>query len=383
MKKIRVLHFLPLFDTGGMEKVVMDIYNGLDPRRFKSHVCTFFPGEYDRFFTCKLDQRHILVPGGLRPSSTPIAKGCNMALRLHKLRGVIRKTGAHVVHTHHLGPLLHVWLLEALAGCKLGWMHTEHNVPDLDLGYGQMIYRILKPLNRPRYITGVSRNVCAFLEMRCRVSGDRIKMIPNGVDLSRFGRVGRRERIRGELGLSSNDEVVGCVGNLRLEKRQHFAIEALSLLQRRRPRLKLIICGDGECRADLERLAELRGVGDRTIFLGYRFDITDILSAFDLFCLPSAYEGMPVSVLEAWASLKPVIATDVIGIRDMITHKETGLLVSSEGPWDLADAIDKLLQNRLEMHRLALNGMKAAAEKYSLEVVVLQYANLYEELARN
>ena len=383
MSPIRVLHFLPLFDTGGTEKVVMDIYNGLDAGRFESHVCTFFHGKYDRFFKGREHLRHVLVSNGCQAPTRKVRKGINMILRLNRLRRVIRQTRAQVVHTHHLGPLLHVGLLETLIGCKLGWIHTEHNVPDLDRGYSQFIYRIIKPLSRPAYVTGVSANVCAYLDRRCGVLSERIKMIPNGVDLGRFGSLGGGQRIRGELGLSPDDEVIGCIGNLRLEKNQRLAIEALSLLEQRRPRLKLLICGDGECRAELERLAELRGVRNKTVFLGYRFDILDILSALDLFCLPSLYEGMPVSVLEAWAASKPIVATDVIGIRDIITHGINGMLVPPDEPKAMADAIDRLLDDKGRMLRIASDGRKLVAEKYSVEAMVLQYANLYEKLARN
>jgi glycosyltransferase involved in cell wall biosynthesis len=382
MKKIKILHFIPLFNTGGTEKVVFDIHNGLDPSRFESHICSFFPGAYDRFFADKQNLRHVLVQNDSISARTPREKFINMFSRLNQLRLVISKTGVHLVHTHHLGPLLHVWLMRKLTCRYLPWIHTEHNVPDLVKGYSSRVFQCVKPLSHPRYVTGVSPNVCAHLQNECGVSSDRIRLIVNGVDCVRFSLANGREKIRTELGLALDDEVVGCIGNLRQEKNQRLVIKAVSLLHRKRPRLKLIFCGDGDCRADLERLAVSCGISKITYFLGHRFDIPQILSALDLFCLPSYYEGMPLSILEAWAANKPVIATDAIGIRELIVNGETGILLPPDQPHAMANAIDRMLSNPREMLLMAANGRNIVAEKYSLQAMVAQYANLYENLVR-
>ncbi len=360
--------------------MVMDIYQGLDQTRFESHVCTFFPGEYDRYFEENRHLRHLLVDDGSHPARNLAGKGINMVNRLRRLRRAMRQSGADVVHTHHLGPLLHVWLAQTLMRVGLPWVHTEHNVPDLERGYAHPAFQSLKPLRRPEYVTGVSPNVCAYLENECGVRPERIRMVANGVDLGRFHLDVERDQIRGDLGLSEDDEVVGCIGNLREEKNQRLAIEAVARLKGQRPRLKLVICGDGDRRGDLEALAGSLGVADRTLFLGYRFDIPQILASLDLFCLPSVYEGMPVSVLEAWASGKAVVATDVIGIRDLVDHNLNGRLVPPDDPQAMADAIGHLLADPSEMQRIADNGVRLVNERYSLNAMVGQYATLYANL---
>jgi glycosyltransferase involved in cell wall biosynthesis len=374
------LHFIPLFDTGGTEKVVVDIYKGLDPARYTSHVCTFFPGKYDRLFAQNPHQRHVLVRKAAPGAPRPIVKALNFIRRVSRLRGIVRKARVDIVHTHHLGPLLHVYLLRKTACRNLPWVHTEHNVPDLAEGYAQPLFRRLKPLRGPAFTTGVSPNVCRFLETRCTVPAERIKLIANGVDIERFAVPMDRQAVRRELGLEPQDEVVGCIGNLRNEKNQRLAIEALGLLQRQRPRLKLMICGDGERRAELERLAASLNVASRTLFLGFRFDIPQILAAMDVFCLPSVYEGMPLSILEAWAAGRPVVATNVIGIRDLVTDGANGLLVPADDPRALTGALGALLDNRTLQMQLAENGRHLVVEQYSLRAMVAKYAGLYEEL---
>lgn len=360
----------------------MDIYQGLDPDRFESHVCTFFPGEYDRYFEDRRHLRHILVDDGAKSADSLAAKGINMIGRLRRLRTAVRQSGAHVIHTHHLGPLLHVWLAQTLTLLRLPWVHTEHNVPDLARGYAHPAFKGLKPLRRPDYVTGVAPNVCDYLQNDCSVRPERIRMVPNGVDLKRFHMDEDQHEIRASLKLSEEDEVVGCIGNLREEKNQRLAIEAAARLCEHRPHLKLVICGDGDRRDDLESLAATLGISDRTLFLGYRFDIPRILSALDIFCLPSVYEGMPVSVLEAWAVGKAVLATDVIGIRDLIDHNINGWLVSPDDPRAMAGAMETLLADPVLRQRFADNGTRRVHETYSLDAMVDQYATLYQQAMR-
>ena len=374
------MHFIPLFDTGGTEKVVVDTYNGLDATRYKSHVCTFFPGKYDRLFAQNPHQRHVLVRRRESGTAGSVTKTLNFIKRLKRLKGIVRKARVDIVHTHHLGPLLHFYLMRKEACRHLPWVHTEHNVPDLAEGYAQPFFRRIKPLRGPSFITGVSPNVCRFLETHCAVPAHKVKLITNGVDIERFAALMDRQIVRRELGLELQDEVVGCIGNLRKEKNQRLAIEAVSLLKRQRPQLKLIICGDGDRRTELERLAASLDLSGRIHFLGFRFDIPRILAAMDIFCLPSVYEGMPLSVLEAWAAGKPVVATDVIGIRDLVTNGVNGLLVPADDRNGLAGALDELLDNRPQQKKLAENSRRLVTEQYSLRAMVAKYAGLYEKV---
>jgi glycosyltransferase involved in cell wall biosynthesis len=370
-----------MFDTGGSEKVVVDIYRALDPGRFESHICTFFPGEYDRSISTNPNQRHILVRETAASALPPVTKLVNMLKRLSRLNQIMRHNRIDLVHTHHLGPLLHFHVLHKITRRRTPWVHTEHNVPDLEEGYAHLSFRWTRPLREPDFVTGVSPSVCQFLSQKCAVVAERIKLIPNGVDIDRFGLHEDQNAVRTELGLLPEDEIIGCIGNLRKEKNQRLAIEALAMLCQQRPRLKLVICGDGDHRSELENLARSLNVSQSTLFLGYRLDAPRVFAALDLFCLPSSYEGMPLSILEAWAAGKPVVATDVIGIRDLVSNGVNGLLVPADVPRAMADALRALLDDPSLRLRLTGNGRRVVAEKYSLQAMVDKYAGLYERLA--
>jgi glycosyltransferase involved in cell wall biosynthesis len=209
---------------------------------------------------------------------------------------------------------------------------------------------------------------------------DRIHTVPNGIDINCFKRFSNSELKRIELGLKLTDEVIGCVGNLRPEKNHQNVLRAFALIAAQHPHLNLVLCGDGDCRRDLEGLAKQLKVAERVLFLGYRLDTAEIMATFDIFCLPSKYEGMPISILEAWASGKPVVATDVAGIRDLIVNGENGILVSPNNPGKLAKGIMMVLKNEQLRDKIRINGSRLVSEKYGIKKMVTSYERLYRLL---
>jgi glycosyltransferase involved in cell wall biosynthesis len=143
----------------------------------------------------------------------------------------------------------------------------------------------------------------------------------------------------------------------------------------------LVLAGDGPCRKELEQLARELAVADRVHFLGHRLDAPDVMAMFDVYCLPSVYEGMPLSILEAWSAGKPVVATDVTGIREIVIHETNGLLVPVNDPQALADQFHRVLGDRELRERISLQGQRFALEKCTMAGMVRQYEELYEQVA--
>jgi glycosyltransferase involved in cell wall biosynthesis len=144
------------------------------------------------------------------------------------------------------------------------------------------------------------------------------------------------------------------------------------------PDVKTVIAGRGKL---LDRLKEeVSGMGlEKNIdFLGYREDIPQLLQAMDIFILPSLSEGTPLSILEAMASLKPVVATDVGGLSEIIENGETGFLVPSKDPGSLAAKILLVLENRDLAEKMAAAARKKVVCEYDLSIMVRKYVDLYE-----
>jgi glycosyltransferase involved in cell wall biosynthesis len=165
--------------------------------------------------------------------------------------------------------------------------------------------------------------------------------IPSGVDVSRF-RPGDRTAARAKLGLPPQASIIGIVATLRSWKGHRFLLSAI-----RDPRLaalRLVIVGDGPQDASLHKQAA--DLGDRVIFVGRQEDVVPWMHAFDLFALPSTgHEGVPQALMQAMACGLPVITTPVGAIPEIVVHNETGILVRSEDPTALADAIVQILND--------------------------------------
>jgi glycosyltransferase involved in cell wall biosynthesis len=221
----------------------------------------------------------------------------------------------------------------------------------------------------------------AALDSR-ETSAERLHVVPNGVDLSRFKPdPAAREAVRAELGIPPSAWIVGTVGRLAPEKNQALLLRAMMpLLDERR---QLVIVGDGPEGAALKALAAESWRSEYCHFVGARNDVERYLAAFDVFALSSLTEGLPLVLLEAMATGVPVVSTAVGGIGDLIERGETGLLVPSEDEPELRRQLLFLASLPTAALRIGLAGRKAAFAKYSVEQMAERYQALYDEATRS
>jgi glycosyltransferase involved in cell wall biosynthesis len=170
--------------------------------------------------------------------------------------------------------------------------------------------------------------------------------------------------------------LVGTLARLAPEKALHLLIEAVAEL----PGVTAVLVGDGPERGALERLSQRIGVDDRVRFEGWVADPSAWLGTFDVFVLPSRYEGLPHAVLEAMLAERPVVATDVGSVREAVDDGMTGLLVPPDDAGALSDAIRRLLDDRQLARRLAAAGRAAVLERFRPEQMVSAYESLYDEV---
>ena len=176
-------------------------------------------------------------------------------------------------------------------------------------------------------IVAVSEGVKSDLVKYEHISPGKIQVIYNGIDASKFRVKIDRKKKREELGIDRDDKVIGVGVRLSEQKGINYLIEAVSIVVKSFPNVKLLIIGDGECRTYLEKLASDCGIADKVIFTGFRSDIPEILQIIDVYALPSLWEGHPLVLLEAMAAGKPVVASDIPGNRETVGNGHTGLLV--------------------------------------------------------
>jgi len=223
----------------------------------------------------------------------------------------------------------------------------------------------------------VSPAACEYMINRYGVNSDNVNPLQNGIDVDLFESGSERTVPRKALGLSRDDIILGTVGNFRSEKNQKLLVQALKLLNRRDPRFRAVFVGDGPCKAEVEKLSQTLGIEDAVLFLGTQNEIHRYYGLFDIYCLTSRYEGLPLTLIEAMASGVPTIGTDVLGIRDLIRHDENGILVPDDNPDELSKAILRLSQDLPLQQRIRKAARRIAREHYSLTAFVNNYVNRF------
>jgi glycosyltransferase involved in cell wall biosynthesis len=175
--------------------------------------------------------------------------------------------------------------------------------------------------------------------------------------------------------------VIGTVGRLAALKRQDVLLRGFARL--RHPTARLLIVGDGPAREELVGLAAGLGVTDRVVFAGYRERPERALAAMDVFALTSDSEGMPLAILEAWAAGKPVVATRVGGVPELIADGRTGLLFPAGNDVALAQHLDRLLTDPSQATRLGAAGRETVRDRYDTRVMAGTYLGHYRDLLRS
>ncbi len=215
-----------------------------------------------------------------------------------------------------------------------------------------------------------------------RFPAEKVVSIPTGVDLDRFSPDKVQGNIRKELGIGQDTPLVGSVSIIRTEKGFPYFLEAAQEILRIRPEVKFLIVGYEPKGDTLAQEVKRRGLSDRVFMPGLREDIPDILARLDVFVLCSLREAFGQAIAQALAIERPVVATNVGGIPELIKHNKTGLLIPPADSKALAKAILELLEDREKAKRLGKNGRRLIEEKFSQETMIDKIENLYRELLK-
>ena len=203
--------------------------------------------------------------------------------------------------------------------------------------------------------------------------------VPNGIDLSPFDRLDR-DAARRRLGFDDSAILIGSVGRFEAPKGFFHLIRAIPHVLRSVPSARFVMVGEGELRDELEREARRLGVADHIRFAGFQKDVPGLLAGFDIFAQPSLWEGLPISLIEALAAGKPIVATDIEGNREIVDPGKTGLIVPPADENALAEALVALALNREFARQLGRNAQTAARERFSETRMVRQTLAAYDRV---
>lgn len=219
-----------------------------------------------------------------------------------------------------------------------------------------------------------------LLRKFCR---NRVACIPNGIDLEAIVVTMSRADKRKEWQVDDKTIVIGTVGRLVPVKGHMVLLEALQILRELHGNVKLLLVGDGPMRTNLEAEAKRLGLEQFVIFSGHQEQAYDFINMMDIFILPSLHEGIPMVLLEALALKRPVVASRVGGIPEVLSHGRSGILVSPAKPDELARAIADLIKNHEKAVAIGEAGRVQIESEFSASVMANRTVSIYESLVGN
>lgn len=214
------------------------------------------------------------------------------------------------------------------------------------------------------------------------LTADRIQVVHNGVEVEKFQKpdLARVQELRREFGLVPQPTVVTTVARLNVQKGHEGLIKAAALVAKGSDDIVFLAVGDGELRQSLESLAGRMGLTGKFKFAGHRKDIPEILSLTDIFVLPTLFEGLPHSVLEAMAAGRCVVASRVDGVEEVVYDGETGILVEAGNVSQLVDTLRWLAARKDEREEMGRRGKERVNELFALDRMLEQTERLYQKI---
>jgi glycosyltransferase involved in cell wall biosynthesis len=374
---MKILHIVGLAH-GGVGEHILSLAVGCDPRRFDSTVamadCSSMRARFERsgVRVVPLVLDHF---GGL----------CRNALAFGQIARLLRRERFDVIQTHTS--------VAGAVGRVAARMCTRTPVVHMIHAFAAHPYRsalartsgllIERWLDRwtDCYIAGSRAMVERGLAQRI-FTLNKVVLISNGIDPDRFI-YDAPNPSTADLESSANGNAsttIGFLGRLEKQKGVSYLIQAAAIVRRQNPHVKFVIAGDGSLRSQLERLSARLQVNDVVEFVGWKYDSVNFLKQIDILAMPSLWEAFGLSAAEAMAMAKPVIASRIEGLPEVVDDGRTGLLVPPADPVSLAQAIVELAADPARRQALGLQGRARVEELFTLNRMIARHEDFYERL---
>jgi glycosyltransferase involved in cell wall biosynthesis len=366
------MHCIEALWSGGVEQMKLVEAKGLDRNRYEQAIiCTKATGALPQRF----------ADAGCTVHEIGEFRRIDDAERYRNAFRFVKEFRPHIIH----GAVFEGVAIAALVGRAAGVpviIGEEITEPRNRRWRGHLLFRALASLTH--HMVAVSPQVEDYLVGRLKLPQKKVTLINNGIYEPQPASQEQKLVVRDRHGIQPEDFIVGCCCRLsEIDKRVSDLIKAFAMVCSERPNAKLLLVGDGPDAEGLRELAISLGIAEKVLFPGYIGDTRPYFEIMDVFALASAFEGLPVALLEAMYAGIPVVATEVGGIPTAVVDQVTGFLVAPNAPAELASKIARLADDAGLRNAMGEAALARAKSDFSAERCVSQFDRLYQRLVRS
>jgi glycosyltransferase involved in cell wall biosynthesis len=391
LKKTKIVHIITRLDKGGSAEITLQVASLLSREKYEVFLAHGLSLEsnmgvmeqealaWDLSIAEKKGLRVFSIPSLVRRLSLK-----NDLLALISIYRLIKRIKPHIVHTH----TSKAGVLGRLAACLARVpiiVHTPHGHV-FHSYYGYIITKIIVFVERA--LSLITDKITALTDRERDehleqgiASVEKYVIIHSGVMLQQIMNMDIDvETGKKKFDIPQNSNVIGVVGRLVPIKGHKYLVSAAKRIVKEFDNTIFVFVGDGYLKSNLERQAESLGVRKNIVFTGWRSDVIDVIGLFDILVLPSLNEGMGKVLVEGMALGKPIVASSVGGIIDLVKNGDNGILVPARDTGALEEAILRLIRNKNLAQELGKNGKTKVYPEYDAFVMIRQIEDLYESL---
>jgi glycosyltransferase involved in cell wall biosynthesis len=385
-KPIKIVRLITRLNIGGPAIQAITLAADLPAEKFTTLLVCGRPGPREG------DMTYLAVEKGIEPIvfASLQREVCPLRdiLSLFRIVRLLRREKADILHTH-MSKAGTLGRIAAMLCPTVKTVHTFHGnvLTGYFSGFRSRIYIFIE-----RWLARHTDRLIALGDsQKCELFGrfgighrDQFTVIPLGFDLERFARCEAvRGELRKELGIPGGVPIIATVGRLVSVKDHDLFLSEASLIHAEQRDSVFLIVGDGPMRAELEEKILRMGLERSVIFLGWRRDIEKIYADADVVVLTSKNEGTPVSLIEAAASGKPVVATNVGGVEDVVRNGVSGLLTERQKPGEIARAVINLIRDPEKRARMGEEGRNHVLRYFAKKRLLDDIARMYDTICQS
>jgi len=375
--RYNILFVIDNLTFGGGERVFSQVIRGLNKERFGVFVASSPGGKFEKKLT----------EVGMKIEPIDMTSRYNLGT-ISQLKRIIKTKDVQIVHSQGARADFFARIAARIANAPITISSMAMLVEGYDVGILRKNLYVLIDRWTERWVDKfivLSEALRQALIERHKIPEEKVVKIYNGIELDEYNpglKEARSEKLEVRRGfrLENDVPVIGAIGRLVWQKGFEYLIRAIPKVTEVFPETRFLIVGEGPLKDKLKVKGEKLKVADSIIFTGFRSDIKQILTSIDLLVMPSLLEGLPMALLEGMAMAKPIVATKIEGITEVLEDGKTGLLVPPKNTDALAGAIIQILNNKTKSNLLGQNARKMVEEKFSVEKMVEQIEWLYEGL---